>query len=227
MGNNFISAEVSVALAVTAVTLHHMSRNAGGWISAGWLMLGVLLLPRPLPAQVEVSNEAKPWEIEATTGILWKVGGGATPLSYTVLPQIITFKIPPINERPWMGGTLVFRSRFSLLIESIVRGPEHSYLGLAAAGELEWRDRSERFVAFLASGGGFGWMDSKGDEVPGGQGQDFNLNWLIHSGVRYRAPHAWVCSLGLYFQHISNKGLDKVNPGLNALGPTLGFARRF
>jgi hypothetical protein len=167
------------------------------------------------------------WETEVATGILWKVGGGATPLPYVLLPQIISFKIPPINERPWAGGTLVFRSRFSLLLEPIVRGPEHSYLGVAAAGELEWRSAAEGFTGFFSSGGGFGWMDSKGYAVRGGQGQDFNLNWLIHTGVRFRTAHDWRLSLGLYFQHISNRGMDKINPGLNALGPTLDLSRKF
>jgi hypothetical protein len=161
------------------------------------------------------------------TGVLWKVGGGATPLSYVVLPQIVSLKIPPLAERPWAGGTLVLRSRFSLLLEPIVVGPESVYLGLAAAGEIEWRHPSNGWEAFFASGGGFGWMDSKGYEVAGGQGQDFNLNWLIHAGVRYRTASGWRCSLGAYFQHISNRGMDALNPGLNALGPTVALSRRF
>jgi hypothetical protein len=37
----------------------------------------------------------------------------------------------------------------------------------------------------------------------------------------------WQASLSLYFQHISNKGMNKVNPGLNALGPMLGVSRLF
>src|SRR5688500_1458863 len=78
------------------------------------------------------------YEWEVMTGVLWKVGGGATPLTYTVLPQIVSLKIPPLVERPWRGGTLVFRSRFSLLLEPIVVGPESVYVGLAAAGEIEW-----------------------------------------------------------------------------------------
>jgi hypothetical protein len=167
------------------------------------------------------------YELDYSTGVFWKVGGGATPLSYTLLPQIITLKIPPINARPFAGGTLVMRSRFSLLLEKIIRGPESYFVGLAAAGEIEWRSRDERFTAFFASGGGFGWLDSRGYEIPGGQGQDFNFNWLIHSGVRYRPSEDWQVSLGLYFQHISNKGLNKVNPGLNALGPTLGISKLF
>ncbi|MDB6167884.1 MAG: hypothetical protein JWM88_748 [Verrucomicrobia bacterium] len=167
------------------------------------------------------------YELEMMSGVLWKVGGGATPLSYTLVPQILSLKIPPISARPWAGGTLVMRSRFSLLMEPIVRGPEHYYLGLAAAGEIEWRDASGRFTAFFAAGGGFGVMDSKGYEVVGGQGQDFNLNWLMHCGARYRTGENWQVSAGLYFQHISNKGMNKVNPGLNALGPTLGISKLF
>jgi lipid A 3-O-deacylase len=167
------------------------------------------------------------YELEVMQGLLWKVGGGATPLTYLLVPQIISLKIPPVTERPWMGGTLVLRSRFSLLLEPIVRGPENYYVGLAAAGELEWRHPSGRFDAFFASGGGFGWMDSRGYVVKGAQGEDFNLNWLIHTGVRYRTHAGWVWSAGAYFQHISNRGLNKINPGLNVLGPTLALSHRF
>jgi hypothetical protein len=167
------------------------------------------------------------YEWEVMTGVLWKVGGAATPLSYVVLPQIVSLKIPPFAQRQWAGGTLVLRSRFSLLLEPIVVGPESVYLGVAAAGEIEWRHPSSGWEAFFASGGGFGWMDSKGYEVTGGQGQDFNLNWLIHTGMRYRTTSGWRCSVGVYYQHISNRGMDAINPGLDALGPTVALSRRF
>lgn len=208
-----------------------MSRTPGRstLLKAGGFLLGALAAMPAVRAETAATASPEPlrYEWDYTAGILWKVGDGATPLPYVVVPQIISLKIPPITERPWAGGTLVLRSRFSLLLEPIVRGPEHYYVGLAAAGELEWRSPAERFTGFFASGGGFGWMDSKGYQIAGGQGQDFNLNWLIHSGVRYRTRRDWIWSLGLYFQHISNKGMDKVNPGLNALGPTLGLSRRF
>ena len=166
------------------------------------------------------------WEIEVTSGVLWKFGGTATPLTYTFAPQIISFKIPPINQWPWAGGTLMLRSRFSLLLEPIVNGPEHHFFGVAAAGEAEWRTHDERFAFFFASGGGFGWLDSKGYQIAGAQGQDFNLNWLVHTGVRYQPKKDWLISAGVYFQHISNKGMNKVNPGVNAIGPKMGRARR-
>jgi lipid A 3-O-deacylase len=178
--------------------------------------------------EIPVSSlEVLRYEWEVSSGVLWSVGGGATPLDYVLTPVIVSLRIPPVFERPLGGGILVHRARFSLLMEPIVTGPEHYYFGAAAAGELEWRQRVGRWSALFAAGGGFGVMDSKGYEVAGGQGQDFNLNWLINLSAKYRARSGWQASAGLYFQHISNRGMDKVNPGLNALGPTFGISRRF
>lgn len=167
------------------------------------------------------------WPIEYTSGVLWSVGGGATPLTYTLAPQIISLLCPPIKQWSLAGGTLVYSTRLSLLVEPIITGPEKYFIGTAAAGYLEWRSVSERFVLFFAGGGGFGWMDSRGYEIAGAQGQNFNLNWLLNIGLRLRTRNKWQCSTGLYFQHISNRNMDKVNPGLNALGPTLALSRRF
>ena len=85
-------------------------------------------------AAADSAPPATRYDWDVSSGVLWKVGGGATPLSYTLVPLIISLKIPPISERPWAGGILMLRSRFSLLIEPIVRGPEHSFVGTAAAG---------------------------------------------------------------------------------------------
>ncbi len=80
---------------------------------------------------------------------------------------------------------------------------------------------------FFSSGGGVGWLDSKGYEVSGAQGQDFNLNWFIYFGARYRKQDKLSASLGVFYQHISNKGMDQINPGLDALGPLLSVGWRF
>ncbi len=205
-----------------------MARAAGCRRTGTWLGFAVGMVAARLTAADMVLPDAEPrYEWEATSGILWKVGGGATPLTYVLLPQILSLKIPPVSERPWAGGALVFRSRFSLLIEPILRGPEHSFLGVAAAGEIEWRSPSGRWTNFFSAGGGFGWMDSKGHEIKGAQGQDFNLNWLLNLGLRIRTHRDWQWSAGLYFQHISNRNMDKINPGLNALGPTFSLSRKF
>jgi hypothetical protein len=127
-------------------------------LAAGWLAGRAVAADAPLTPNLR-------YELDYSTGIFWKVGGGATPLSYTLLPQIITLKIPPIHEWPCGDGTLVMRSRFSLLLEPILHGPEDYYLGLAAAGEVEWRDSSRRFTAFFASGGGFGFQSELADPL--------------------------------------------------------------
>lgn len=161
------------------------------------------------------------WEINFESGTLWHVTGLATRLNYVVQPQILSLITPGVMQATRGGGDLVLRSRFSLLAEPIVQGPEHHYLGCSASGLLEWWDRSRTRCLFLASGGGFGGMDSKGYEIRGAQGQDFNFNWFIYSGVRLHREKQLSFSAGVYFQHISNGHLDPVNPGLNSLGPML------
>lgn len=182
--------------------------------------------PARAAAQV-LPPQPRTFEWEYATGVWSSVGGGATPLDYVIVPQIFSLRISPGVRHPLGGGTLSLRPRFSLLLEPIVRGPETYYIGAAAAGDLEWRNPSGKLAVYFSSGGGAGWMDSKGYEIPGAQGQDFNLNWLIDSGVRVRISPAFEWSLGLFFQHVSNDGRDKVNPGLNVLGPLLRFSRRF
>ncbi len=167
------------------------------------------------------------WELRFETGALWDIGGGATPLDYVFLPQIITLKTPHVFKTPLGGGELALRSRFSFLGEPIADGPESFYIGGAAGGSLEWWDATRKFSLFLSSGGGVGWMDARGHEIKGAQGQDFNFNWYIHSGMTWRVREQLSISLGAYFQHVSNRGEDEVNPGVNALGPMLGVVWHF
>jgi hypothetical protein len=70
-------------------------------------------------------------------------------------------------------------------------------------------------------------MDSKGHEIVGAQGEDFNFNWFAYGGMRFRCADRLSASLGLYFQHVSNGGMNKVNPGLDALGPMLSLGWHF
>jgi hypothetical protein len=165
--------------------------------------------------------------MEFMSGVLWGVGGGATPLTYTLVPQILTVRCPPIRQWPMADGTLVYSTRLSLLIEPIIAGPESYFIGTAAAGYLEWYAPSKRYSIFFAGGGGFGWMDSKGHEIEGAQGQDFNLNWLLNLGLRVNTRNGWQWTASCYFQHISNRNMNAINPGINAVGPMLGLSRKF
>ncbi len=191
-----------------------------------------VVLPMPLRAGTEMAasdfDPLENWEFDVESGALWRVGDGATPLNYTVLTQMLTLKSPAtLRLGQIAGGDVAIRSRFSLLIEPIVAGPETFYLGASASGCLEWWNARRNFSVFFAAGGGVGWMDSRGHEIPGAQGQDLNFNWLLYPGVRYLGRNQVSVSLGLYFQHISNTGLDDINPGLNALGPMLSVGWHF
>lgn len=166
-------------------------------------------------------------ELDFDTGVLYSVGSRSSPLDYTFLPQILTLKSGAGMRRKLGAGDLVVRTRFSLLAEPIVSGPETHYIGIAAAPSIEWWNESRTFSTFFSIGGGFGWMDAEGNAVPGGQGQDFNFNWFMHGGVRMLVTDRVSASLGVYFQHISNGGMDEPNPGVDALGPMIGVGWRF
>lgn len=181
---------------------------------------GTGLRAQPVAA---VDDPTQDWEVGYESGVIWRVTGSATPLSYTVAPQLITVISPLIGSaKPFLGGDLVLRNRFSLLMEPIISGPEHHFFGVSGSGLAEWWDHDRTYCLFLAAGGGFGWLDSRGYEIPGAQGEHFNFNWLAYPGFRFRLATKISASGGVYFQHISNHGLNKVNPGLNAVGPMLG-----
>jgi lipid A 3-O-deacylase len=163
-------------------------------------------------------------EIDYESGLLWRVTGSATPLSYTVLPQLLTIKSAMLGvPRPFFGGDLILRNRFSLLVEPIDVGPEHHFYGGSASGVMEWWDKKRSHALFFAAGGGVGWLDAKGQTIKGAQGEEFNFNWLAYPGVRFYLRNRLSASFGIYFQHISNRNLNRVNPGLNAVGPMLSL----
>jgi hypothetical protein len=169
------------------------------------------------------------WEFSFESAALWRVGGNGSQLGYVILPQILTLKSPTaFHLGEIAGGDLVIRNRFSLLLEPIVRGgAEDYYFGASASGSLEWWNKPRTFSLFFAAGGGIGWMNSKGYEIEGAQGQDFNFNWFLYSGARYMCWDQVSISLGLMYQHVSNTGLDDVNPGIDAIGPVLGVTWHF
>jgi hypothetical protein len=123
------------------------------------------------------------------------------------------------------GAKLVVRNRFSALLETITSGPEDVYLGLAAAPSVEYWFPSQKTSAYFSIGGGFGWADSTGRD--NGLGQDFTFNWFSQLGLRQKITENLSLQGGVYFQHLSNLGMTDPNPGIDAVGFTLGCCWKF
>jgi lipid A 3-O-deacylase len=162
--------------------------------------------------------ESGAWSIE--TGVLWEIGSG-TPIAYRLVPTQFSWRSP--QAFGWDlpdGSKILFRHRLTLIGTWIQHGPESHYVGVSGSPSLEWWDKTGTWSLFTGSGGGFGFIDSQG--VKGGQGQDFTLNWFIRGGIEHVIGKDLRLSAGLMYQHMSNGGQTKPNPGIDALGFTLG-----
>ncbi len=166
------------------------------------------------------------WAVDFETGSLWRASNN-TFQNYTVLPQMISLRTPAHIRLDLGEGELTVRARFTLLAEAIAEGPESAYLGFSASPSVEyWFNKDNHFTCLYASvGGGVGLIDST--DIPGGQGQDFTLNWFATAGVRHYLTNQFALSAGVMFQHWSNGGATDPNPGLDALGPVLGMTWHF
>ena len=176
------------------------------------------------PARPVQPDPASSWSVDFETGSLWRVSNN-TFLDYVVLPQIISLRTPAHFRFNFGRGELTLRSRFSLLAEAVASGPESVYLGFSASPSLEYWFPGRTTSLYASIGGGFGTVDST--DVPGGQGQDFTLNWFASAGVRHYLKPGFAVSAGMMFQHWSNGGATDPNPGLDSLGPVIGASWHF
>ncbi len=185
------------------------------------------LLSAPLfLASFAAAHPADEWEFVLESGYLWNVGDN-TPIDYEIIPTQFTFRSPAM----WSlfdgadGSRLVVRNRFAAIVETITVGPEDYYLGLSAAPSLEYWFPSQQTSLFFSVGGGVGFTNST--DVAGGQGQDFTLNWFSQLGIRQQITKDLSLLGGAYFVHHSNGGRTSPNPGIDALGFTVGLGMRF
>ncbi|SDS13150.1 acyloxyacyl hydrolase [Opitutus sp. GAS368] len=167
---------------------------------------------------------APPWAASALTfetGVLWEIGTG-TPFAYRLVPAQLAWRSGEFWHHEFSNGSrIVLRHRLALLADLVQNGPESRYLGFSGSPSLELWNRSGTTALFTGAGGGFGLTDARG--IKGGLGQDFTLNWFIRGGFEHViAPHRSV-SAGIMYQHLSNGGMTTPNPGIDALGFTLGY----
>lgn len=188
-------------------------RTVVGALAAGLLapaLAGAVLAETPWAAGV----------VDAEIGLLRQVRHN-TPINYTLVPTQLSWRSSPVFNHVWADGSrLIVRHRLTLIGTWVKKGPESHYVGFSGSPSIEWWNRGGTQAVVGGAGGGFGWIDSR--EVPGGQGQDFTLNWFARAGVeRVLNPRARLLA-GVMFQHMSNGGMTKPNPGVDALGFTLG-----
>jgi lipid A 3-O-deacylase len=175
-----------------------------------------------------MAADAPPWASHAftvETGLLWQAGHN-TPLAYRLIPTQFSWRSRRNFGRTFADGSqLLVRHRLTLLATAVQQGPESHYIAFTGSPSIEWWNRAGTWCLFGGAGGGFGWLDSQG--VPGGQGQDFTFNWFARTGIErvWSAHGSW--NAGVMFQHMSNRGQTDPNPGIDAVGFTIGYAWSF
>lgn len=198
-------------IAASLLLMHHQIKGA----LLGSVLGLVLSAAEPPPAP--------PWAAGALTvetGLLWEIGAG-TPFAYRLVPTQLSWRSAEFLGHGFADGSrLVLRHRLTLIGAWIQSGPESHYAGFAGSPSLEWWDRTGTWSLFTGAGGGFGVIDSRG--IRGGQGQDFTLNWFIRGGLEHVTAKNLRLSAGIMYQHMSNGGMTTPNPGIDALGFTLG-----
>ncbi len=194
-------------------------------------MISARRLPAPLLALALLLGIAtataaeSPWESSALgveTGLLWQAGRN-TPLSYRLVPTRLAWRSREVFGRELRDGSrLVLRHRFSVFGTWIQQGPESRYFAFDASPSIELWNKAGTTAVFGGAGGGFGWLDAQG--VVGGQGQDFTLNWFARLGVERMLTPRRAVTLSLLYQHLSNGGQTDPNPGIDALGFSIGYS---
>jgi len=181
-------------------------------------------LTKAVLLEPEVVDRIDSWAFDFEAGILWRITG-STDLDYVIAPSVFSLRTPAHLVFEAGDSLLVVRSRFNLLAEAVLEGPEHHYFGLSGSPSIEWWFPERETYLHFAVGGGAGFIDSQG--VEGGQGQDFTFNWFIHTGIRHFLSERTALSFGVFYQHLSNRGATDPNPGIDALGPMIGLTHHF
>jgi len=173
-------------------------------------------------------NETPSWKkhvFDVESGLIWNVGNN-TSISYRIVPTQVSWRSPAFYEKDFSNlSKLVLRHQVSLIGSWIENGPEDYYFGVSAAPSLEWWSPQDKWSVYLSVGGGFGVTNST--DVVDGLGQDFTLNWFAKSGLRYQITQEMGMYGGAFFQHMSNGGATDPNPGVDALGFTMGVSFSF
>ena len=178
-----------------------------------------------LPSLAWAEEPFERWSLDTDVGGIWRVGTN-TNLDYFVVPASISLRTPVHFKMDLGEGTLLVRSRGTLLTEWIAKGPEDYYFGFSASPSLEYWLPSKRTEIHFSIGGGIGYVNHK-EGVTGAQGRDKTYNWFMLAGMRHFISDHCSIHAGLMFQHFSNLGATDPNPGLDGIGPVIGMSVSF
>ena len=185
----------------------------------------LIITAQPLLASEDVTA---PWErhtFDFESGVLWQAGDN-TDIDYRLVQTQFSWRSPFVFKWDLGGGsTVVVRNHASLIATWVEQGPENHYFGFSGSPSVEWWSADNMLSVYFSIGGGFGVIDST--DVPGGQGQDFTLNWFMKAGVRKQLTDDMAIFGGPFFQHMSNGGATNPNPGIDALGFSVGASFSF
>ncbi len=166
-----------------------------------------------------------PWQtssIGVESGVLWEIGSG-TNISYRLVHTQISWRSKKAFGWDLSDGSqILVRHRLTLIGDIVDNGPESHYIAISGSPSVEWWDKTGKWSLFTGSGGGFGGIDSRG--VRGGMGQDLTLNWFIRGGIEHVTAKNLRFNAGIMYQHMSNSGMTKPNPGIDALGFLIGWS---
>jgi lipid A 3-O-deacylase len=189
------------------------------------LFSSALVLASFAAESTESTPPPKPWQTSALsveTGELWEIGTG-TIIAYRLVPTQLSWRSAEAFGWEFSDGSrLVFRHRLTLIGTWIQNGPESHYIAFDGSPSVELWNKAGTWSLFGGSGGGLGLLDSRG--VKSGQGQDFTFNWFIRGGIEHVTARNQRFSAGIMYQHMSNGGQTKPNPGIDALGFMLGYS---
>lgn len=169
-----------------------------------------------------------PWQrhsFDVESGVLWQFGSN-TSIDYLLVQTQFSWRSPYVFKFDLGGGgTVVLRNHASLITTWVAEGPENHYFGISGSPSIEWWSADHAWSAYFSIGGGIGVIDST--NVVGGQGQDFTFNWFAKAGLQYQINEETAVFAGPFFQHMSNGEATDPNPGIDAMGFTLGVSFSF
>lgn len=190
--------------------------------------------PTKLPLTLPATPIYDQWDWGVEAGYLWQIGSN-TSIDYELATTVFSVRSPVaitmLEQKN--GNALVVRNRVSLIADYVVEGPEDYIITINGSPSIEYWFADDTLAFYFSPGGGVGFSNSKGVSkesgagIEGGQGQDFLLNWFVQSGIRYQMNDTSALTVGAMFQHVSNGGQTDVNPGIDALGFTVGFIKTF